>query len=243
MPPKKEIASGVQNFYELMPKEMLDKAVNPNYHLHKLNLPFRMCVSAPSGSGKTNFIINLIYLFSKGKGTFCEGTDGITIITRNKDEPLYNFLKSKCDQIQIMEGLNNIPPLDKFDKRENHLVIFDDLVLAKDQTPIINYYIRARKLNCSVCYLSQSYFDIPTIIRKNCSYMVFLKIGGLREIKTILRDFSLGCSKEQLINIYEYATKEKLSPLILDMEAPKEERFRKGFLEILDANQFGQPEV
>ena len=237
MPPKRDCPE-IINWYEKMPSEMLDKTENPNFNLHHINLPFRMCVSAPSGSGKSNFLVNLIHLFSQGRGTFSD----ITIVTRNKDEPLYNFLTSKCEQIQVKEGLHSIPALDKMDKRENHLVCFDDLVLARDQSAIINYYIRARKLNCSVVYLSQSYFDIPGIIRKNCSYMVFLKIGGLREIKTILRDFSLGCSKEQLVNLYEYATHEKLSPLILDLEAPKSERFRKGFTTILNPSQFGEDE-
>ena len=94
-----------------------------------------MCVSAPSGSGKSNFLVNLIHLFSQNKGTF----ENITIVTRNKDEPLYNFLTSKCDQIQVKEGLHSLPTLDKMDKKSNHLVCIDDMILAKDQTPIINY--------------------------------------------------------------------------------------------------------
>jgi len=233
-------ACGVVNWYEKIPKDMLDTPENPNFDLHHIKLPFRMVVSAPSGSGKSNFLVNLIHLFSQGsKGTFAD----ITIITRNKDEPLYNFLTKKCDQIQIKEGLHNIPQLDKMDKKLNHLVCFDDLVLAKDQSAIENFYIRARKLNCSVVYLSQSFFDIPKMIRKNCNYMVFLKIGGLREVKTILRDFSLNCSKEQLVNMYDYATKEKLSPFVIDIEEKDEQKkFRKGFLEYLDPKQYGEDE-
>jgi hypothetical protein len=245
MPPRKKKvednlpAGGIINWYEKMPKEMLDKAENPNKHIHGIDLPFRMCVSAPSGSGKSNFLLNLIHLFSKGEGSFAD----ITIITRNKDEPAYNYLTSKCDQIQVKEGLHNVPNLDKMDKKVNHLVCFDDLILAKDQSPIINYYIRARKLNCSVVYLSQSFFDIPSIIRKNCSYMVFLKIGGLREIKTILRDFSLNCSKKQLIGMYDYATAEKLSPFIIDIEEKdRTHKFRKGFNEYLDPLRYGPDE-
>jgi hypothetical protein len=233
-------SGGVVNWYEKIPKEMLDTPENPNFDIHHIKLPFRMVVSAPSGSGKSNFLVNLIHLFSQGeKGTFAD----ITIITRNKDEPLYNFLTKKCDQIQIKEGLHNIPQLDKFDKKVNHLVCFDDLVLAKDQSAIENFYIRARKLNCSVVYLSQSFFDIPSMIRKNCSYMVFLKIGGMREVKTILRDFSLSCSKEQLVNMYDHATKEKLSPFVIDIEEKDPtHKFRKGFTEYLTPIQFGADE-
>ena len=188
-----------------------------------------MCVVAPSGSGKTNFLVNLIHLFSRGKGTFAD----ITIITRNKDEPLYNFLSAKSDQIQIKEGLHNLPQLDKMDKAVNHLVCIDDMVLAKDQSQIENYYIRARKLNCSVIYLSQSYYRIPKVIRNNCSYMVILKLSGQREVNMILSEFGLGVSKEQLIHLYETATAEKFSPLLLDLEAQPFERFRKGFTQVL----------
>jgi len=231
---------GIINFYERMPEEMLDKAENPNHNIHGISLPARIVVSAPSGSGKSNFLVNLLHLFSQGKGTFAD----ITIVTRNKDEPLYNFLTSKCDQIQIKEGLHNIPSLDKMDKRANHLVCFDDLILAKDQSAIENFYIRARKKNCSVIYLSQSFFDIPPIIRKNCNYMVFLKIGGLREVKTILRDFALNCSKEQLVAMYNHATEHKLSPLVIDIEEKdRTKKFRKGFDEYLNPLDYGADEA
>ena len=35
------------NWYEKIPREMLDEAENPNYHLHNLKIPMRMCVVAP----------------------------------------------------------------------------------------------------------------------------------------------------------------------------------------------------
>ena len=39
---------------------------NPNYHLHNFDVPFRALVIAPSGSGKSIFLTNLITLFCKG---------------------------------------------------------------------------------------------------------------------------------------------------------------------------------
>lgn len=223
----------IENLYEKIPKELLDKVENPNFHLHNLKLPFRMCIVAPSGSGKTNFLVNLLSIFSNGVGTF----QSIHIITRNKDEPLYRWISGKSDQLVIKEGLSNTPPLDKFDKDYNHLVVWDDLVLSKDLTMVENYYIRARKLNVSVIFISQSYFKIPKIIRNNCSYMVLLKLSGNREVNMILSEFGLGVTKDELISLYEYATKEKFSPLIIDLENDKDNRFRKGLLEILDINR------
>jgi hypothetical protein len=224
----------IENLYEKIPKELLDEAENPNFNLHHLKLPFRMCIVAPSGSGKTNFLCNLIGLFSKGKGTF----QTITIITKNKDEPLYKWISSKSDQIVIKEGLSNTPPLDKYDKEFNHLLVWDDLVLSKDLSMVENYYIRARKLNVSVIFISQSYFRIPKIIRNNCSYMVLLKLSGQREVNVILSEFGLGVTKDELIEIYKYATSEKFSPLLIDLEADSNNRFRKGLLEVIDTSGF-----
>ena len=234
MPPKKNkdnTESTIINMYEKIPKNLLDKVSNPNYHLHKLKLAFRMCIVAPSGSGKTNFLINLIHQFSCGdKGTF----QSIHIITRNADEPLYKWIQTKCPSIVIKEGLSNTPKLDDFDKEENHLVVWDDLVLSKDLSSVEQYYIRARKLNCSVIFISQSYFKIPKIIRNNCSYMILLKLSGNREVNLILSEFGLGITKEQLLDIYKYATSEKFSPLIIDLEENAEKRYRKGFTEIIN---------
>jgi len=234
------------NFYEKMPEDMLDVAKNPNEAKHKIKIAFRLCVSAPSGSGKTNFILNLISLFSEGEGTF----NDITIVTRNADEPLYNYLKKICPKIVIKEGISGLPKLDGMNKKLNHLVVVDDLLLEKDQTPIINYYIRCRKLNCSIAYLSQSYFDIPSLIRKNCSILVFLKLGGLREVKDILRQFSLSCSIEQLLNMYEYSTQKKFGSLFIDIESTNpQEKFRNGIIdengrvEYLNPQEFGEDEA
>jgi hypothetical protein len=229
-----DLAGGkIVNMYERIPADMLKKTENPNFNIHKLKLPFRMIIVAPSGSGKTNFLVNLIAIFSQGKGTFAT----ITIITRNKDEELYNWISSKTDQIRIVEGLHNTPKLDDFDKDLNHLVVWDDLVLSKDLTSVENYYIRARKFGVSCIFISQSFYKIPKNIRGNCSYMVILKLSGNREVKLILSEFGLGVSKEQLLELYEYATAEKFSPLLIDMESPPEERFRKGLREIIDVRR------
>ena len=213
-------------------KKYLQKADNPNINLHQLDkLPFRMVVVAPSGSGKTNFIFNLLEKFSKGKGTF----NSITIICRAKDEPIYELLEEKSKKkIKILEGIENIPDINKFQKEEQHIVIFDDLVLEKDQKKISEFYIRGRKKGISICYLSQSFYKIPKTIRQNCNYFVILKLGGKRDLNLILSEFELGVNKNELIEIYEDATKEKFNILLIDVEAPLNQKFRKNFLEFYE---------
>jgi hypothetical protein len=175
----------------------------------------------------------VLSLFSSAPGTF----HSICIVTRNKNEPLYNWLQSLHDDIKVVEGLENTPILDKMDKDLNHFVAFDDLVLAKNQERICNYYIRCRKLNCSVAYLSQSYFGIPKIVRQNCSYLIILRLGGSnREVNSILSEAGLGVNKEGLLKLYDEAVTNapKFSILLIDFEEEPAKRFRKGFKDIME---------
>ena len=233
----KEKPYEIVNFYEVIPEKFLDKVDNPNFDMHKLELPFRMCVVAPSGSGKTNFVINLIRVFSHGKGTFAD----ITIITRNKDEPLYNWLTSLDNNIRILEGMHNNPKLDDYDKKYNHLLIWDDLVLSKNLEPVCEYYLRARKKNVSLLFLSQSYADIPKMIRKNSSYLVLFDLGGSnREQNYILKEWSSNLESYQLRAIYEDAVNEDLHPLIIKGGKSKDmnQKYRKGFVDFYNLAEF-----
>jgi len=228
--------NGIINFYDVIPKKYLDNTENPNYDLHNIDLPFRMCVVAPSGSGKTNFLMNLIRIFSQGQGTFSD----ITVITSNKDEPLYNWLDQEFDEIRVLEGMSNTPKLDDMDKKENHLVVWDDLVLNKNQDAVEKYYMRARKKNCSVIYLSQSYYDIPKFIRKNSNYLVILNLGGSkREQNAILNEWSTDLDRDELNAIYNDATSEHMRPLIIKGGKVKSnEKYRKGWLDYYDLKTF-----
>ena len=232
----KEKPNEIVNFYEIIPKKYLDDVENPNFHLHQIELPFRMCVVAPSGSGKTNFVLNLIRVFSQGKGTFTD----ITIVTRNKDEPLYNWLAGQSDNIKIMEGMINNPKLDDYDKKYNHLLIWDDLVLSKKLDEVCEYYLRARKKNVSLLFLSQSYVDIPKMIRKNSTYLVLFDLGGSkREQDFIMREWSGELDRDELRAIYEDAVKEKLSPLIIKGgKVKRNEKYRKGFTGYYNLDEF-----
>jgi hypothetical protein len=68
--------------------------------------------------------------------------------------------------------------------------------------------------------------------------MVLLKLSGQREVNIILSEFGLGITKDQLLALYQYATNEKFSPLLIDMEENADKRYRKGLLEIIDTNNF-----
>jgi len=220
----------MQNFYDKKDvQKYVSKTDNPNYNLHHFDVPFRALCVAPSGSGKSNFICNLISLFCKGKGTY----DQIHIFCKSRDEPLYQFL---CDKsrglIEIHEDLDKLPNINEFKPNVQTLLIFDDFITDVKKHPVISeLFIRGRKKGISTMFLSQSYYSSPKIIRQNVSYCVILKLGGSRDVNYLLREVSIGLTKEQLLYIYEEATRNKFDCLIVNLEKSGNERYRKNFLD------------
>ena len=233
MPKKKDAVSknGMVDYYKVMPKKFLLKTHNPKFKDHKLNLPFRMLIVGGSGAGKTQTLMNLIRIMN---GTF----NNIHIITKNKEEPLYDYLESKVDTgLTITEGINSAPDLDEFDKKEQTLIVMDDLVLEKNQKQLEQYFIRARKLNCSLVYLSQSYFGVPKMIRMNLNYLIIKRLNTLQDLFRMLREYSLGVSKEALVDLYQHSIQDnKQDFLLVDLDSEPKDRFRFNFLDVYDLN-------
>lgn len=218
--------SSLIDWYKKIPKKYLLKTHNPHYDKHRIKLPFRMIIAGNSGSGKTQTLLNLLY-------NMPETFENIYITTKNKDEPLYNYLEDKLkDQgLKITEGLENLPDLDSLDKEQNTLIILDDLVNepAKQQRPIADYFIRARKKNASLIYISQSFYQVPKLIRDNITYLIIKQVSSMKNLTMICRECSLGVDKKQLKKIYDDATQNKQDFLLIDLEGNKDERFRKNF--------------
>jgi hypothetical protein len=224
------------NVYSTMPAKFKPQIKNPNKRLHNIDLPFRMLVCSPSGGGKTNFVMNLLNKFCEGEGTFQQ----IIILTKNSDEPIYNFLKSKSKDIIIKEGLSgNLPKLDDtVDKDDMKLIILDDLVLEKNLQPVENYYIRCRKFGWSIVFITQSYYRVPKTIRLNCSYLALLKIGSKRDLNMILSEVGIGVTKQQLTNMFEYATAKPLDVLLVHLDKPVSQKYYKNFNGLMDPSMF-----
>jgi hypothetical protein len=223
----------VSNFYEKIPKMFLVNVDNPNFDCHQIKIPARIIVSAPSGTGKTNFVCNFIQHFCSGKGTFAD----IIILTKDKSEPLYEWLETKG--IDVQEGLHNLPDLNKFDKDVNHLVIIDDLMLAKNQDQVQEYFIRCRKKNVTIIYLAQHFYKIPIIVRQNSNYFVILKAGNKKSLNLMLNEFAVGVDKDQLLKMYEMATKDKFNFLLINCdESDPTKKYRHNFDKFLNPDDF-----
>jgi hypothetical protein len=234
MPPKQKKTEAVLlDWYKEIPKKFLLKQHNPNFEIHGIKTPFRMLIIGGSGAGKTQTFLNILHNFGN---TF----NNIYIITKNKDEPIYNYLEDKLGDkgLTITEGIASAPSLESLDKDDQTLIVLDDLVLEKNQKSLEEYFIRARKLNCSLIYISQSYFAVPRMIRQNLTYLVIKRLNTLKDLFRIMNEYSLGVDKKELKEIYDSATKEnKQDFLLVDLEESPDNRFRKNFNEIFDISQ------
>ena len=114
----------------------------------------------------------------------------------------YNVLVCSNDDIIPVEELK--------DDDAQKIVIFDDFICEKNQKPLIDYFIRGRHKNCSVIYLSQSFYKIPKDIRLNCSHFCVYDFPSSNERSLISRE--LGVEKDKYIK----ATKGPFSFLYVD---------------------------
>ena len=136
------------------------------------NDTFRMLICGNSGSGKTNLLYHmliepLIYY------------DKIYLYAKNLEQEKYQNLMNEMNEAsnggvgyKIMEVSNDeILPITHIPYEDNQkIIIFDDYVCEKNQREIVDYFIQGRHKNCSVIYLSQSFYKTPRDIRLNCSH-------------------------------------------------------------------------
>ena len=70
------------------------------------------------------------------------------------------------------------------------LIVFDDMIADmesnKKLSPIVTeFFLRERKLNISLVFISQSYFKVPKTIRLNATHYFIMKSSGKRELHQI----------------------------------------------------------
>ena len=137
------------------------------------------------------------------------------IIVTKAQEPLYDMLIDRLKNIEIYyEG--SYPTIEKMNKGENGLIIYDDQVTNKDSR-ISEMYIRGRKLGFSSIYISQSYFGTPKLIRQNINYLWLGKGINKRDLRLILSEYSLNMSVDELEYYYFEITKEHMQFMMLDL--------------------------
>ena len=72
-------------------------------------------------------------------------------------------------------------------KEKRVLLVFDDMIAdmaaTKKLSPVVTeLFLKGRKLNISVVFISQSYLKVPKAIRLNGAHYFFMKILNKREL-------------------------------------------------------------
>ncbi len=213
------------NFYQIIEKKK--GFTNPNIDTHGFQIPMRAIISSGSGTGKTNFLVNMIHVMNN---TFHK----IILCVKSSEEPLYKMLEEKLKgSVEIYEN-GEIAPLlqdtEDTDKnivkggfRMSKLIVFDDLMLENKQTQekIAQFYIRGRKYGYSCIYISQNFYSVPITIRRNSNYFVLGRGLMIRDLKTILSSVVGSGDKDSLnrfTEAYKSFTKNPMTVCIVEVE-------------------------
>ena len=141
--------------------------------------PYRILITGGSGSGKTNTLLNLI--------NEQNDIDKIYLYARDLNEPKYKILIKKRkdagikhlnDPNAFIECSNTMDDvyedIDDYNpsRKRKNLIVFDDMIAdimsnKKFQAIIKELFIRSRKVNISLVFITQSYFSVPKDVRLN----------------------------------------------------------------------------
>ena len=122
-------------------------------------------------------------------------------------------------------------------KKRKLLIVFDDMIADmisnNNLNPIVTeLFIRGRKLNISIAFITQSYFKVPKDVRLNSTHFFIMKTPNKSEIQQIALNHSSDIDFKDFMNIYEKYTKEPYSLLVNDPTLPLDDPliFRKNLL-------------
>ena len=105
----------------------------------------------------------------------------------------------------------------------------------KFQAIINELFIRCRKRNISLVFITQSYFSVPKDVRLNSKHYFIMKINNKRELKNIAINHSADIDYKDFMEIYRECTKEPFNFLTIDTTLPSSNplRFRKNLFDTL----------
>ena len=218
---------------------------NPNWQ-YIPDHPYRILIIGGSGSGKTNTLLSLINNQSD--------IDKIYLYAKDPYEDKYQFLTKKRESIgikhfndpkafieywndmhDVYQNINDYNP----DKENKILIVFDDMIAdminnKKLNSIVTELFIRGRKLNISLVFITQSYFKVPKDVRLNTSHFFIAKIPNKRELQQIAINHSSDINTKDFANIYRKCTAEPYSFLVNDTTLPSNNplRFRKNLYNI-----------
>jgi len=201
--------------------------------------PFRMLFVAPSNSGKSLIIGNLlskpefgmkqtfksnIWMFSPTYESGDPSYHGVDI----KKENIYNNYDESAINAILNEQRSIIAKRGK--KRSPHLLfVLDDLITAipqSRQSSLVTLFFSGRHAKISLIVTSQTAKSIPKPIRLNASAMVILRVNNI-EVKALAEEQQVDTHVFE--EMYRTATAEPYSFLYINLTKPISERYYERF--------------
>ena len=87
-------------------------------------------------------------------------------------------------------------------------------IIKKLNSVVTELFIRGRKLNISLVFITQSYFKVPKDVRLNTSHFFIAKIPNKRELQQIAINHSSEINTKDFADIYRKCTDEPYSFLV-----------------------------
>ena len=136
----------------------------------------------------------------------------------------------------VCANIDNYNP----NRKRKILIVFDDMIAdimanKKFQSIIKELFIRCRKLNISLVFITQSYFSVPKDVRLNLTHYLIIKINNRKELQNIATDHSADIDYKDFMKIYSECIKEPYNFLTIDttLASSNPLRFRKNLFDTL----------
>ena len=136
----------------------------------------------------------------------------------------------------IYENIDDYNP----NRKRKILTAFDDIIAdimtnKICQSIIKKLFIRCRKLNISLVFITQSYFSFPKSIRLNSTHYLIMKISNRQELQNIAIKHSADIDYKEFMKIYRECTKNCFNFLTINTTLPSDNplRFRKNLFNTL----------
>ena len=124
-------------------------------------------------------------------------------------------------------------------KQNKILIVFDDVIAdmihnKKLNSMVTELFIRGRKLNIYLVFITQSYFKVPKDVRLNTSPFFIAKIPNKRELQQIAINYSSDINTKDFANIYRKPYSFLINDTTLASNNPL--RFRKNLSNMYNKN-------
>ena len=205
-----------------------DRTEHNRNWLYTSDHPYRILIIGGSGSGKPNVLLNVInnqpdidkiYLYAKDpyEAKYQHLINKRESVGINHFNDPKAFTEYSNDMRNVYKNINYYNPY----KENKILIVFDDMIAdminnKKLNSIVTELFIRGRKLNISLVFITQSYFKVPKDVRLNTTHFLISKIPNKRELQQIAINHSSDISTKDFINIYRECTVEPYLAFVND---------------------------